>query len=189
MQKIAPADDAKLQHLKTQILSKLASPINPGNRKILIFTAFADTANYLYEHLAGTLLAHQYLYRCWHGLCISDGTNSSASGAARQGFRRRVRFGGKLLHLRFRQLAGPKSDPFRHAYHPSGKLHPVHSMGARCNNAGNVLIADWGANVIRKVTPSGIISNIAGNGTGGYSGDGGLATDAELNGPHRDRCG
>lgn len=62
MRKIAPTDDAKLQHLKTQILSKLASPINPGNRKILIFTAFADTANYLYEHLAATLLAHQRLH-------------------------------------------------------------------------------------------------------------------------------
>lgn len=62
MKKIAPADDAKLQHLKTQILSKLASPINPGNRKVLIFTAFADTANYLYEHLAGTLLAHQHIH-------------------------------------------------------------------------------------------------------------------------------
>src|ERR1017187_5687638 len=62
MQKIAPSDDAKLQHLQTQILSKLASPINPGNRKILIFTAFADTANYQYEHLAGTLLAHQRLH-------------------------------------------------------------------------------------------------------------------------------
>jgi superfamily II DNA or RNA helicase len=62
MQKIAPSDDAKLQHLKTQILSKLASPINPGNRKILIFTAFADTANYLYENLAATLLAHQRLH-------------------------------------------------------------------------------------------------------------------------------
>ncbi len=52
MRKISPADDAKLQHLKTQILSKLASPINPGNKKILIFTAFADTANDLYEHIA-----------------------------------------------------------------------------------------------------------------------------------------
>jgi superfamily II DNA or RNA helicase len=56
MRKITPADDAKLQHLKTQILSKLASPINPGNKKILIFTAFADTASYLYDHLAARLL-------------------------------------------------------------------------------------------------------------------------------------
>jgi SNF2 family DNA or RNA helicase len=62
MRKITPADDSKLQHLKTQILSKLASPINPGNRKILIFTAFADTANYLYEHLAAHLLMTHHLH-------------------------------------------------------------------------------------------------------------------------------
>ena len=62
MGKITPADDAKLQHLKTQILSKLASPINPGNRKILIFTAFADTANYLYGHIAARLLKTHHLH-------------------------------------------------------------------------------------------------------------------------------
>ena len=56
MRKITPSDDAKLQHLKTQINSKLASPINPGNKKILIFTAFADTAEYLYRHLSPNLL-------------------------------------------------------------------------------------------------------------------------------------
>lgn len=59
MAKVTPSDDAKLQHLKTQISSKLSSPINPGNRKVLIFTAFADTANYLYANLAKPLL-HQY---------------------------------------------------------------------------------------------------------------------------------
>ncbi len=52
MEKVTPQDDAKLQHLKTQIESKLASPINPGNKKIVIFTAFADTANYLYDNIA-----------------------------------------------------------------------------------------------------------------------------------------
>ncbi|WP_054911269.1 DEAD/DEAH box helicase, partial [Pseudomonas sp. NBRC 111135] len=55
MSKVTPADDAKLQHLKTQIASKITSPINPGNKKVLIFTAFADTANYLYENLADYL--------------------------------------------------------------------------------------------------------------------------------------
>ncbi len=62
MWKITPADDAKLQHLKTQIVSKLASPINPGNRKVLIFTAFSDTANYLYGELAAPLLAGQRVH-------------------------------------------------------------------------------------------------------------------------------
>jgi superfamily II DNA or RNA helicase len=62
MQKVTPSDDAKLQHVKTTILSKLASPINPGNRKILIFTAFADTADYLYEHLAADLRESQGIH-------------------------------------------------------------------------------------------------------------------------------
>ena len=46
--------------------------------------------------------------------------------------------------------------------------------------SGNLYIADFYNNVIRKVTPSGIISTVAGNGTRGYSGDGGAATAAEL---------
>ena len=52
MAKVTPADDAKLQHLKTLSSKKIDTPINPGNKKVLLFTAFADTANYLYEHLA-----------------------------------------------------------------------------------------------------------------------------------------
>ncbi len=62
MTKIQPAEDAKLQHLKAQIDNKLAVPINPGNKKILIFTAFADTANYLYEHIADSLLQSHQLH-------------------------------------------------------------------------------------------------------------------------------
>lgn len=45
--------DAKLAGLKDVIQSKTAKPINDGNRKLLIFTAFADTAEYLYRHIAG----------------------------------------------------------------------------------------------------------------------------------------
>jgi ERCC4-related helicase len=52
MRKITPEDDAKLQHLKAQIADKIANPINANNKKILIFTAFADTANYLYKNLS-----------------------------------------------------------------------------------------------------------------------------------------
>jgi hypothetical protein len=52
MRKVAPADDTKLQHLLTLINDKIDRPLNPGNRKVLIFTAFADTANYLYDNLA-----------------------------------------------------------------------------------------------------------------------------------------
>ena len=44
--------DAKLAKLRELIAKKIDQPINSGNRKIIVFTAFADTAKYLYEHLA-----------------------------------------------------------------------------------------------------------------------------------------
>ncbi len=49
--------------------------------------------------------------------------------------------------------------------------------------AGNLYIADCNNNRIRKVNTAGIITTVAGNGTGGFNGDGGLATSAELFGP------
>ncbi|WP_111745651.1 helicase-related protein [Salinisphaera orenii] len=44
--------DAKLARLKEAISNKAANPINPDNRKVLVFTAFADTAEYLYSQIA-----------------------------------------------------------------------------------------------------------------------------------------
>ena len=52
LQEITPAHDCKLQQLLTDLKEKFLHPLNEGNRKVLIFTAFADTANYLYEQLA-----------------------------------------------------------------------------------------------------------------------------------------
>lgn len=49
--------------------------------------------------------------------------------------------------------------------------------------AGDLFFSDYANNVIREVTPDGIIHTVAGNGTAGYSGDGGSATAASLNGP------
>jgi hypothetical protein len=53
--------------------------------------------------------------------------------------------------------------------------------GVGVDNAGNVYEADQGNNVIRMIAPNGIITTFAGNGTSGYSGNGGQATAAELN--------
>ncbi len=54
--------------------------------------------------------------------------------------------------------------------------------GIDLDHAGNIYISDYDNNVIRKVSPSGIITTFAGTGSFGYSGDGGPATAAELNG-------
>jgi len=50
--KITQSSDAKLIKLKHLIGDKLDTPINLGNKKVIIFTAFADTAEYLYEQLS-----------------------------------------------------------------------------------------------------------------------------------------
>lgn len=49
---ITPEHDSKLQTLFDLIQKKIEHPINPGNRKIIIFTAFSDTADYLYAHVS-----------------------------------------------------------------------------------------------------------------------------------------
>ena len=51
MAKVYPKHDFKLNHLKGVIKEKTKNPINPDNKKVIVFTAFSDTANYLYKHL------------------------------------------------------------------------------------------------------------------------------------------
>ena len=55
--------------------------------------------------------------------------------------------------------------------------------GVAVDAGGNLFIADTGNNVIRKVGTNGIITTVAGNTTGAYAGDGGVATNASLNAP------
>ena len=55
--------------------------------------------------------------------------------------------------------------------------------GMTADQAGNLYIADESNDRVRKVDTSGTITSVAGNGTAGYSGDGGTATSAELNFP------
>lgn len=53
---ITPKHDSKLQELLVDLTNKIENPINESNKKVIIFTAFADTAMYLYDHVAEFML-------------------------------------------------------------------------------------------------------------------------------------
>lgn len=53
---ITPEHDSKLQELFDVLKNKIENPINDGNRKVIIFTAFSDTAEYLYENVSKYIL-------------------------------------------------------------------------------------------------------------------------------------
>lgn len=55
-------DDAKLNRLIQEIENKVLNPINPNNRKVIVFTAFSDTAVYIYEHIHRYFLEHHGVY-------------------------------------------------------------------------------------------------------------------------------
>jgi len=59
---ITPDHDSKLQQLIEDLRHKFDHPINGENKKVIIFTAFSDTAVYLYDNLAGPILRNHGLY-------------------------------------------------------------------------------------------------------------------------------
>jgi sugar lactone lactonase YvrE len=66
---------------------------------------------------------------------------------------------------------------------PATSAQLSNTAGVAVDTAGNLLIADQSNQRIRKVDPAGTITTVAGNGTAGFSGDGGPATSAELSNP------
>ena len=59
---ITPEHDTKLQTLKEVVYNKIDNPINGRNKKVIIFTAFSDTAEYLYNNLAEQILKEKGLH-------------------------------------------------------------------------------------------------------------------------------
>lgn len=58
---ITPEHDSKLQELFRVLSNKIEHPINDNNRKVIIFTAFSDTAEYLYENVSRFVLQKYHL--------------------------------------------------------------------------------------------------------------------------------
>ena len=58
---ITPEHDSKLQKLIEVVFNKIEHPVNGDNKKIIIFTAFSDTARYLYDNVAPLIKQHKGL--------------------------------------------------------------------------------------------------------------------------------
>lgn len=81
--KINASRDAKIAHLKELIREKINNPINSTNKKILIFSAFADTANYLYENLSEWIHKEFGLYSA---LVTGTGSNKTTAPLKQKDF-------------------------------------------------------------------------------------------------------
>jgi hypothetical protein len=71
---VGASRDAKLATLRDIIAQKVRNPLNPGNRKVIVFTAFADTAKYLYAELAPWALSELGLHSA---LVTGGGSNQT----------------------------------------------------------------------------------------------------------------
>ncbi len=74
---ITPEHDSKLQMLIENLREKFNHPINGSNKKVLVFTAFSDTAEYLYENLAPAIMEKTGLHT---GLVTGEGTKFTIKG-------------------------------------------------------------------------------------------------------------
>ena len=74
LEDITPEHDSKLQLLIENLREKFSHPINGDNKKVIIFTAFSDTAEYLYDNLAQQILSKTGLHT---GLVTGDAISST----------------------------------------------------------------------------------------------------------------
>ena len=74
LQDITPEHDSKLQMLMENLREKFNNPINANNKKVIIFTAFSDTAEYLYDNLASAIRQKTGLHT---GLVTGNGVRST----------------------------------------------------------------------------------------------------------------
>jgi hypothetical protein len=81
-------------------------------------------------------------------------------------------------------VAGNEGYGFSGDGGPAVEAQLSYPYGVTVDSLGNIYIADIGNQRIRKVTPDGTISTVAGNGEQGFSGDGGPAVEAQLSDPH-----
>jgi autotransporter-associated beta strand protein len=94
-----------------------------------------------------------------------------------------VNVGGKAGTGTITTVAGNGTAGYSGDGGPAGAATLEGPVGAAVDAAGDLFFADTNNHVIREVSPTGIITTVAGNGTAGYSGDGGPAIAAQLDFP------
>ncbi|MCS1409210.1 MAG: RNA polymerase-associated protein RapA [Verrucomicrobia subdivision 3 bacterium] len=92
--KVTPDRDAKLHKLKNLIAKKQECPVNPKNEKVLVFTAFSDTALYLYECLRPWLRDKLGLH-----VAVVTGSGDNKTTFKPQGFRAQTDFNAILTNF------------------------------------------------------------------------------------------
>jgi len=116
----------------------------------------------------------------------ASGTYSAPSGGCTNGDKgtwsgQRVSTSSGIVGGVISTVAGNGSAGFTGDGGPATSAKLSDPSGVAIDGAGNIYIADDSNNRIRKVSPNGTITTVAGTGIAGYSGDGGPATDAQLN--------
>ncbi len=102
-------------------------------------------------------------------LYISDTSNNRV---------RKVDPSGTIITLAGQSFAGDSGDGG-----PAAAAILAQPAGLALDSSGNLYVADAGNNRVRRIDPTGTITTVAGNGSAGFSGDGGVATSSQLNGP------
>ena len=179
-----PATNAQLGAPEGIAIDKLGNLfiVEPGNSRVREVTAdgiihtFAGngTAGFSGDGGPGTSAQLNLPY----GVAVDSAGNVLVS-ELNNGRVRRVNTSGIIS-----TVAGSATRGFAGDGGPATSAQMVSPYRVAIDEAGNILIADGSNQRVRKVTTAGIISTVAGNGTAGFSGDGGLATNAQLNAPY-----
>ncbi len=140
-----------------------------------IISTYAGTGTFGYSGNGGPATSAKLFYPT--GIAV-DVTGNIYFAEAGNNVIRKVDTSGIISTIAGNHIAGYSGDGG-----PATSAKLFYPIGVAIDTTGNIYIADYYNNVIRKVNTSGIISTIAGNNVAGYSGDGGLATSAKLNEP------
>ena len=146
-----------------------------GNLVPITPNTFAFCSDYYYYYYYDYYFSDYIL----SGLALDASGNLLVSDA----FNQRVKLVGPPLQRSISVLAGTGDFGFSGDGGPAASAKLSYPWGIAVDVPGNIYFADSSNNRVRKITPAGLITTIAGDGTYGYGGDGGPATSAQLSTP------